>query len=116
MIWAMSHEFIQARRNDHGVWYCPNGHNWHFPGESDEERLKRQLAAANGDKKYYRELAERRQNRLEIEKRSKAAVKGQLTKTKRRVAKGICPCCNHHFDDLKEHMESDHPDYREDQT
>jgi len=48
-----------------------------------------------------------------VTKRQKAAAKGQLTKTKRRVANGVCPCCNRTFADLSAHMHGQHPEYGE---
>ena len=45
--------------------------------------------------------------------RSRAALKGQVTKIKRRVGKGICPCCRRNFANLRDHMEDEHPDWSE---
>lgn len=39
------------------------------------------------------------------------ATKGVVTKIKKRVSKGVCPCCNRSFENLKNHMESQHPEY-----
>ena len=52
-------------------------------------------------------------DRLEGARRSRAALKGQVTKIKRRVSKGICPCCRRNFANLKRHMEGQHPDWSE---
>lgn len=38
-------------------------------------------------------------------------ARGQLTKLKRRVSNGVCPCCNRSFADLHRHMTEKHPDY-----
>lgn len=51
------------------------------------------------------------QRRLESERRAHAATKGQLTKTKKRIANGVCPCCNRSFANLERHMAGQHPDY-----
>ena len=47
------------------------------------------------------------------ETRRRAAAKGQLTKVKKRVGNGVCPCCTRSFTDLARHMESKHPAYVE---
>lgn len=39
------------------------------------------------------------------------ATKGVLTRTKNRVAKGACPCCNRYFRDVHSHITSQHPEY-----
>lgn len=109
-------------RNNREWFYCPNGHAQHYTGKSEAQKLKDQLAkqeaeaarrardAADAlDRASARELATRDQ--LEATQRSRAALKGQLTKTKRRIGKGVCPCCNRHFANVDNHMQSQHPDY-----
>lgn len=46
-------------------------------------------------------------------KQELTTTKGQLTKTKKRLAGGVCPCCNRSFVSLAKHMASQHPDYQE---
>jgi aspartate/glutamate racemase len=101
---GMESSFYQDRVRDHGEFYCPNGHRQHFIGETEAERLKRQLDAERSRSEFFRRQSE-------SERRSKSAIKGQLTKTKNRIAKGVCPCCNRQFSDLHRHMETKHPDY-----
>lgn len=55
---------------------------------------------------------EARRERRDME-RSRNAYKGQVTKVKNRVSKGVCPCCNRYFKNLHRHMENKHPDYAE---
>jgi hypothetical protein len=106
VVFALSDEFMDQRKQDHRTWYCPNGHQRHYPGESREEKLKRQLDRTS------RQLSST-QSALVVTKRQKAAAKGQLTKTRRRVANGVCPCCNRTFADLAAHMHGQHPEYAE---
>ena len=103
--------WVRDRRRDHATFYCPNGHGQAYLGKSDvelakaeAEALRSRLAVARQDAKYQRE------RRVSAE-RSRSAIKGQLTKVKNRVARGVCPCCNRHFEDLHRHMETKHPDY-----
>lgn len=99
----------QKRRADGGGFYCPNGHDLIFR-ESDVKRLERELAAAN--QKIASERARRlsTQDQLEATERSRSAVKGQLTKVKNRIQKGVCPHCNRHFENVQRHMASKHPE------
>ncbi len=103
---GLTEEYEENRRQDHVWFWCPNGHQQHYSHESREEKLKRQLEQTSS------QLA-RTQSSLETSRRSKAAIKGQLTKTKRRVANGVCPCCNRTFADLARHMHGQHPEYAE---
>jgi hypothetical protein len=104
--YAISDGFYRARRADHKDFYCPNGCCRRWMIESKEERLRRELNESN-----HRNISLR--NNLETTRRSRAALKGQVTKIKRRVSKGICPCCRRNFANLKRHMEGQHPDWSE---
>ena len=106
-VWAMPTQFVTNRRNDHRDFYCPNGHAQRYYGKSQAEKLKDRLAA---------EQARHDQTRAELadQKRAHAATKGQLTKVRRRVAAGVCPCCKRSFRQLRAHMKRMHPEYPDD--
>lgn len=99
----------QAEHNGKAI-YCPLGHTW-VVVETEAERLRRQLAAEEGKVADYRRWLAEERARAERAERRRAAAKGQLTRTKNRIAKGVCPCCNRSFVDLARHMETKHPDY-----
>lgn len=115
LLFAVPATWRANRRADHTWWYCPNGHQQHYGGETKEEKRIRELEAQN------RELALQRDNwrgDAEIERqarqqvqRSLAATKGVLTRTRNRVAAGVCPCCNRTFQNLGRHMKGQHPDF-----
>lgn len=104
IMYALPEEMLdRARKNPSIWWYCPNGHNWHFPVRTDEQKL----AAARND------LA-RERSRHDQTKASLSATKGVVTRQRKkleRVAHGVCPCCNRSFRDLKRHMKTKHPEY-----
>lgn len=90
-------------------FWCPNGHPQHYIGKTDEqkqreraERLERQLANRDED--------------LRSTRASLIATKGVLTRTRKRVANGVCPCCNRSFANLQRHMDGQHPDYISEHT
>ena len=94
--------------NTTGVdFYCPNGHGQHYT-ESEVSKLKRKLAYAEKDALYYKQAKERTE-------RSLSATRGVLTRTKNRIAKGICPCCHRQFVNLHRHMENQHPEFTNEQ-
>lgn len=84
--------------------YCPLGHIWVFAGKGagQIERERREMLEW--------QLANRDED-LRSERAAHAATKGQLTKTRKRVAGGVCPCCNRSFVNLRRHMTGQHPDY-----
>lgn len=103
-------QFYRERKETGKTWYCPNGHSRVFR-ESDAdkyrreaERLKQQAAQKDDEIKWQREQRELAERRL-------SAAKGQITKIRKRVGHGVCPCCNRTFENLNRHMASKHPDY-----
>lgn len=104
---AMSESLYNEAIKDHSRWfYCPNGHSQHFIGKTDEQLERERRIRAEATEQALRD-------QLAASERSKAALKGVVTKTKRRIGKGVCPCCNRHFTNVERHMESRHPEYAE---
>lgn len=90
-----------AGRSPLGI-YCPLGHT-HIPaGEGESAKLKRQLAFERD------QLAAARAERDQIEA-SRRAIKGQVTKLRKRVVAGACPFgCHRHFVNLERHVATKH--------
>lgn len=107
------HEAAQARAGELSV-YCPNGHSWVYKSQAiinreeelrlERDRLKQQLAWKDDEIK-------RQRDGKEHERRQKIALKGILTKTKKRISVGVCPCCNRTFQNLASHMATQHKDF-----
>ncbi len=101
------YEMIQRQHRDgrkQTQIYCPLGHTWEFAGKSKADELAEQLERERKRSKAARDL-------LAHEERSHAATRGHLTRTKKRVAHGVCPCCNRTFQQLSRHMANKHPEY-----
>ncbi len=109
---AMPESLMKQRRYDGERFYCPNGHSLVYK-DSDQSRLERRAKRAEEEARALRDSYNEVRMDLAQEKRSKAAIKGQLTKTKKRVGNGVCPCCNRHFVNLERHMKGQHPGYVE---
>lgn len=110
VVFALPAALLKARRQDQGSFYCPNGHGQHYT-ESEAARLRRELDA----NKRRAERAEASlcaaRDQLDAAERSRSALKGVVTRQKRRAAAGVCPCCNRSFQALSRHMAAKHPDY-----
>jgi len=106
-------KFQKRRREDHDSFFCPNGHSNFYPQENAEEKLRKQLEQQKKHTEYARSAQLAAQDQAEHERRSKAAYKGVLTKIKKRIANGLCPCCNRHFENVMLHMKGQHPDFLE---
>jgi hypothetical protein len=97
--------YERTREEDGKTFYCPNGDKISYgPSLLEQERDRVKRAEA-------RVVHERDQR--QAAERSAAAYKGQVTRLKTRAAAGVCPCCNRSFPQLRRHMETKHPDYKD---
>lgn len=109
---GLSLELYNRRCDDGESFWCPNGHSQHFT-ESNVQRLERILKSERSSKEYWqRESTREAQERIKAERRL-SATQGVVTRIKKRVANGVCPCCKRHFVNLEKHMHGQHPDYVE---
>jgi hypothetical protein len=84
-------------RQNHNEFYCPNGHRQYYTAESDADKLRREL------KRKEQEVADQVRAKLQAQSELDAAQRKL-----KRVAKGICPCCNRSFTNLHKHMATKH--------
>lgn len=113
IVFAFPSLIMRRRLSDHASFWCPNGHSQSFTGESDAERLRREL---NKYEQYTSALKAEvtfERDQRQAAERSLRSTKAQLTKTKKRIANGVCPCCNRTFQNLARHMAGQHPEYEE---
>lgn len=108
--------FRSDRRSDHETFYCPAGHENYYAGQSEEERLRSELAAQEGATTSARAARDRARAERDYEKRRNAALRGHLTRMRKRIAEGICPvagCKRSGFkgDRMHMHLETKHSDW-----
>ena len=104
-IYAIAERYAAKCEVDKTSWHCPYCQcNWGYVGKSEEQKQ--------------RERAERAESRarsiqcsLRTTERQLSATRGIVTRTKNRISKGVCPCCNRQFANLHRHMEKKHPEY-----
>lgn len=94
---------IAKENHKHGV-FCPLGHEWVHGGKTEAEELREEL-------KYEKERRAQIAADRDQAEASLRATKGVVTKLKKRVANGVCPCCGRTFKQLAAHMQSKHPEY-----
>jgi hypothetical protein len=97
--------YTEARRHGTSV-YCPLGHSWHFT-----KSIEAELQEARNDVAYYRNTLKTKEVQLQHTERSRAAYKGELTKTRQRAQHGQCPVCRVKFKRLASHVAAKHPDF-----
>lgn len=111
IVFGLERTYRERLVSEHGDFYCPNGHGRRFTGETEADRLKRQLQQtqrcldfARGDVAVYK-------GRVKTAERQIAARKGIITRMKRRLVAGRCVCCLKQFKDLETHMANRHPKF-----
>jgi hypothetical protein len=102
--YAMPQSLQRARREDHQMFYCPNGHPQYFIGETDADKYKRLYEA-----EQRAVLAAKHQVRVENDAR--LAAEQKLAAERRRTGNGVCPCCSRSFQNLRRHMATKHPEH-----
>lgn len=117
VVFAITRDYEDRRRKDAANFYCPNGHvnAWSETEATRQrkraDRLAADLQRAEEERSRYQEWLRTERERHKATERSLAATKGVVTRTKRRIGKGVCPCCNRHFANVERHMTTQHPDY-----
>lgn len=110
IMYAVPSHFLKMKQEDKSTFYCPNGHGGVF-GELTSDTLKRQLEIALRDASAakMREQSEREQKWAAETERDR--VKRASAQMKKRIAAGVCPCCNRTFENLQRHIHAKHPDF-----
>lgn len=98
--------YEHMRANSMVFAYCPNGHSWHYTHSLREELKEAREALTKAESR-----AEHWHGQYTGAERSKTALKGVITRTRNRIGKGICPCCNRYFKNVDAHMKTKHPNY-----
>ena len=101
---ALPEELRGELVENHKDFYCPNGHSQRYIDKTEAQKQRERA-------ERLAQQLQRREADLQRERTQHRATKGQLTKTKKRVANGVCPCCNRSFANVQRHMEGQHPEY-----
>lgn len=120
MLFAVSQQFEKELRNTHTRFYCPRGHNNYYPDETEEEKLRKEIAKQNTRiqwwNEYATEIENKRKRKRKQTERSLAATKGVVARIRNRVSNGVCPYCNRTFSNLARHMNCKHLDFKDEPT
>jgi len=112
-IYAISKSYKQEASRLGGFklcWTCPYCKTQRGYGKGKEDELQERIAELERSEKYQRQRKAEALAEAEHFRRSRDGMKGVVAKIKKRVGRGVCPCCNRHFTNLQRHMETKHPD------
>lgn len=112
VMFAIPEPMKNACLRDHSrEFWCPNGHNVHYIGKTEAEKLREKLERETS--RAGRLAAERDQARASERAQRGAATRARNERDRlnRRVAHGVCPCCGRTVKQLARHMETKHPGF-----
>ena len=111
VVFGMTSIFKESRKNDHRAWYCPNGHARILTGKSEAEKLADEVTQMRRYNANANAALASARDQLNASERSRASLKGHLTRARNKIANGVCPVgsCRRHFDNVQEHIASEHP-------
>lgn len=95
--------FLDERRKDKAIFYCPNGHGISYK-KNEADRLRDQLTQAQ-------DATARAEARARNAENAERAMRGAMTKLRKRTAAGVCPCCHRTFVNMQRHINTKHPEY-----
>ena len=104
LVFWVSTRLSQRWRDKGETFYCPYGHCQSYRETSPVHKLEKKLEAMKGDRDWWK-------GAHGAEAKRHSSTKGQVTKLRRRIGAGVCPCCKRTFKGLAAHMEKKHPDY-----
>lgn len=113
-VYAITESFHAQKHKEGGSWTCPYCQTgWGFRGNGLNEKLRRDLARKEAEVLRQRNVNANIQDTLQTTRHQLRAEKGAKTKLKKRIADGMCPCCDRHFQNVHRHIKNQHPEYTE---
>jgi len=110
VVFGMTETMNAQRKADGKTFYCPNSHPRAYR-ETEATRLRRERDRLAQQIAYKDDRIKNLSEAKEAAERRAAAARGQITKIKKRVGHGVCPCCNRTFENLARHITSKHPTF-----
>ena len=93
-------------------FWCPYGHEQHFTeGESEETKLRRERDRLKQETARLAEVADMANRSARQAHERAARAKAETKRIKKRVAVGVCPCCQRTVHSLAAHMRTKHPKF-----
>lgn len=95
----------QQKLKREGSWWCPScGSCRQFAGPTEADQLRQQLQRE-------RLAHEATQGRAAALAEQRDSITRAHKKMRRRIANGVCPCCTRTFQNLLQHMRTQHPEF-----
>jgi hypothetical protein len=113
-VYAIAKEYLdEANRLGHfkKCWTCPYCKTERGYGESEIDRLQKQLEAERERRQREEQLRRDAQRERDHHWTERKKLSTRHAHLRQRVKHGVCPCCHRTFKQLAEHMKAKHPHY-----
>lgn len=115
---AVTAAFDKQRIEKKDTFYCPNGHAQHYCGQTEADKFRAEKLRLEASVEWERSRVRRLEEKNAAERLATRAQKGRATRFKnerdtirKRIANGVCPCCNRHFTNVMRHIAGQHPNF-----
>lgn len=114
IVYGIPKKFADECRENGTRYYCPNGHSLGW-SETDADRERKQREATERRNAALVSQLDQAQSERDSYKNQARALKGVVTKTKKRAANGVCPVagCKRHFANVAAHVARQHPEFKD---
>ncbi len=117
---AVPDTFKAMLKSTQETFFCPSGHQQVYTKSTEtflREKIENQKLESEKEKKRLQRIitstqleADAWKNHWEIQLKEKKKISAKLKSTEKRIANGVCTCCNRTFQDLAAHMKTKHPE------
>jgi predicted RNA-binding Zn-ribbon protein involved in translation (DUF1610 family) len=110
LVFGLGDGHVEALQRSKGSFSCPSCQlpgGWYGPSAAEKERDR--LAA---DLRWKAQQLETERARRATAEASARALKGAVTKARKRATAGVCPHCTRSFENVRVHMTSKHPEWK----
>ena len=117
ILFAVDGDYDRRRREDHKDFHCPNGHPQHYTGKTEAQRQRQRAEQAEAKAARLQAHADQQAAEIGYQQRRASALKGHLTRMRRRIAAGVCPvpgCQRTGLTQTLRHIAAKHPDWLHD--
>lgn len=111
--YGLTERYVDERRMDGKGWHCPYCEQGTAFCENECDRLRKEIARERQKLDQAKAEIEEKRRTIEKQQRQKNSLRGCITRTRNKFAKGECPCCGEVFTNLKTHMTAKHPEFVE---
>lgn len=117
---AVPADFKSHLHQSQDIFFCPSGHQQCYSKSTEtvlKEKLETEREARAKEEQRLKAIAFEAQQQAagwqtqwEKQLQEKKKVAAKLKRTEKRIANGVCTCCNRTFADLAAHMKTKHPE------